>query len=201
MERRVRYWLAVVAVCVVLIPASRVSAASFLYNLSTSGFVVGSGTIGFNDTSGSGAADPDLESFSFTVTSAAAAFPHPLPFTFTLAMISDIQWSIGAAGELSLDLDVATQTSGNFLYDISFDNIAPTSTSVSCAVTDTFAVSYTYCVSESFPDGTFSHTGLGGDLLATAAEASVPGPATLVLLVSAVAGVGVAGAWRRRVAL
>ena len=156
------------------------SAALVTYKLSVTG--MGSGSISFNDTNGSGVADPDFVAFSFALTSQTNSVA-PLPFTFTKSMVSNIDWSI-TGGALALDLDVNTQTVGTNAYDLSFDTILPSATSVTCSLTVNSSASASACTSTP----TSGTTGSQGVLLATLAIAAVPEPASLALLGLAFAG-------------
>jgi hypothetical protein len=168
----------------VVVAARPTEAAVFDYSLTIvpEPGLSGSGTIGFNDLTGSGPADPDFSDFSFTLTNLGGT--SGLPFTFTKSMVTAVDWIIDPITfALQLDLDVATQIAGANDYDISFDNLPPLSASSSCSfisITSTDTVNACKTV-----DGAAAAN--GGNFTATR-TAAAPEPGTLALLAAVLFG-------------
>jgi hypothetical protein len=173
----------------VAVMTPRATQAALLdYALTVSGFFSANGTIGFDDFTGSGPADPDFANFSLTLTSIGGSTTG-LPFTFTKSMVTALDWSIDPTTfALQLDLDVATQTVGAFQYDISLDSIPPSSPSVTCGGSTGIFNGSTAGACVLFPPGVATFA--SGDLTATRI-ASVPEPGILTLLGVALLGFAV----------
>jgi len=101
----------------VVLPVS----AGYIFDLSLSGDVTGSGEIGFASREGGGYGTVGVDSFNFTVDSQAGALA-PFPVNFGLADIAGVAWEADmVTGELIfLNLVTDPVTNGSAMYDLAF---------------------------------------------------------------------------------
>jgi hypothetical protein len=148
----------------------------------------GVGTIGFNDLTGLGAADPDFTLFSFTVTDINGS-TLGLPFTFDKTTVTDVGWIIDPS-DFSLDLlflDTSPQQTSQAYFDLAFGSPGGL-TIVDCAGDGSafFGVSAAVCRRPIVGGVAVFAESVGGTLTATfAPTATVAEPDTLALLICA----------------